>query len=947
MNAPGGPSSSLLDEFARLAAPQWNERLRTSPPAEGDLLGAIDTLASSGRDVETTIALSDVARRLADELGAAAAAARARRVQARALATAGRFAESLVRCEEAVGRARDAGHTTEAGRALLASMHPLGEMGRLDDAVRAGEEARSLFIGRGQHDFAARADLNIGIALQRGDRPREALDRFERARPILMADAMLGASLDNSRGEVFVALNRFTEARSAYLSALEQFERAGAAAPAAIAESNLAELAMRAGEYPEALRCFEQARRRLESIGALPQLARLLAEQAEAKAELGMIDQARGDFRDALASLDRCGLPLEAARARHGLGLLLAEVGEDSEAETTLAAARAGFDDLGHVAARARVDLARARVLMKHGRLVDARRLAAHALGVLHDRPVDAATARLLLGQIALGLGEYEAARPELDLAMLAAARLDHPLLASEVLIARAAVRRATGDRAAAIDDLEGATRQVERLRGGLPASRWRRAFLGQRLAAHEQFIGALLERDLPADRARALHALEQIRGRSLLDHVAPGQGAEPPPARQEHDALPIRAEARRLRRELSSLYGRILDDEFAAGTDAAIRTWRQDIADREAALDRAESRLAATNREAGAVSNAVTADDVRMHLGEDQALIAFFVSEHGYSALGVDRAQILHFRTLGSVAEIDALLSKLDFQINLGLRRDAERPDRAARLAEQSRAVLAELHACLMAPMRAWLRPFRRVVIVPHGALHSVPWSALADGDAYVLDAHAISTVPSASLFVALAHARAEGGRPFVAGVADELAPRAEEEAEFVAARTGEEAVLFQGAHATVEACARGFPGAPLIHLACHGRYLPEIPEGCGVRMADGWLTASRISDLSLCARLVVLSACQTGRSRVDGGEELLGLLRAFLFAGAATVLASLWRVSDESTRLFMASFYDAWQNGRGTLDLASAVRQAQIAVRAAHVHPAHWASFNLTGHP
>jgi CHAT domain-containing protein len=106
--------------------------------------------------------------------------------------------------------------------------------------------------------------------------------------------------------------------------------------------------------------------------------------------------------------------------------------------------------------------------------------------------------------------------------------------------------------------------------------------------------------------------------------------------------------------------------------------------------------------------------------------------------------------------------------------------------------------------------------------------------------------------------------------------------------------------------------------------------------------LSLYEIVGMKLRARLVVLSACETGLGKLQGGDEITGLTRTFLTAGADTVVASLWKVSDESTAMLMQEFYRRLGDG---LAPAAALRESALAVRAKYQHPFYWAPFVVTG--
>jgi len=139
----------------------------------------------------------------------------------------------------------------------------------------------------------------------------------------------------------------------------------------------------------------------------------------------------------------------------------------------------------------------------------------------------------------------------------------------------------------------------------------------------------------------------------------------------------------------------------------------------------------------------------------------------------------------------------------------------------------------------------------------------------------------------------------------------------------------------------------ADAVHLATHGLFEEEAPLFSALLMNPATGQPSRLSlyeivGMKIRARLVVLSACETGVGKLQGGDEITGLTRTFLTAGADTVVASLWKVSDESTVMLMREFYRGLKNG---LKPGGALRASEIAVREKYPHPFYWAPFVVTG--
>jgi CHAT domain-containing protein len=136
--------------------------------------------------------------------------------------------------------------------------------------------------------------------------------------------------------------------------------------------------------------------------------------------------------------------------------------------------------------------------------------------------------------------------------------------------------------------------------------------------------------------------------------------------------------------------------------------------------------------------------------------------------------------------------------------------------------------------------------------------------------------------------------------------------------------------------------PDNDLLHFACHGLFRADNPMFSALKLHDGWLTAVDVMQLDLTDTLVTLSACESGRGTVLQGDEVIGLPRAFLGAGAAAIIVSLWLVHDETTVMLMTDWYQRMSEGLGR---AAALRAAQRSLRERYPHPYYWAPFVLIG--
>jgi CHAT domain-containing protein len=182
---------------------------------------------------------------------------------------------------------------------------------------------------------------------------------------------------------------------------------------------------------------------------------------------------------------------------------------------------------------------------------------------------------------------------------------------------------------------------------------------------------------------------------------------------------------------------------------------------------------------------------------------------------------------------------------------------------------------------------------------------------------------------------------RPLLVGPDDPTIPWAGHEVAAIAAILPNATVL-KGKRATVRAFARQAPRCDCLHLATHGIFRSDNPSFSSLRLADGWITVADLKETCRSARLVTMSACESGVTDVRAGDEILGLSRAVLGAGAASLVASFWPVHDESAARLMTAFYRRLSQGDS---LAASLRAAMAEQRRATDHPYFWAPFALIG--
>jgi CHAT domain-containing protein len=360
----------------------------------------------------------------------------------------------------------------------------------------------------------------------------------------------------------------------------------------------------------------------------------------------------------------------------------------------------------------------------------------------------------------------------------------------------------------------------------------------------------------------------------------------------------------------------------------------------------------------------------LQRELGADTALVEYTSLDGELLAFVVTSERVEVVRGLGRETEVEAALGQLRFQLD-ALRYGAARVrQHLPSLNERARKHLQTLYDLLLRPIEAQTALLdaptqspdttmelsdaspvpsdapevkrRRLVIIPHRALHYVPFHALHDGAAYAIERREFCYAPSAVVLRhCLACSQSSWQSALLLGYADEQTPHVRNEIRTLAPLFPEHTALLDE-DATIAALRLGASHADVLHLACHGQFRPDNPLFSSLRLADGWLTVRDASALDLRCGLVALSACETGMSAVAPGDELIGLARGFFSAGAPTLLLSLWTVDDEATAELMSSFYTRLRAGDAP---AAALRSAQLQQLRRQPHPFFWSPFVLLG--
>ncbi|MGK3206876.1 CHAT domain-containing protein [Amycolatopsis sp. MEPSY49] len=283
---------------------------------------------------------------------------------------------------------------------------------------------------------------------------------------------------------------------------------------------------------------------------------------------------------------------------------------------------------------------------------------------------------------------------------------------------------------------------------------------------------------------------------------------------------------------------------------------------------------------------------EVRGYLADGTVLAEYFVTD--------DRTTL--FLVRAEQAEPEVVVIELS------------RDDLRAAVAE-SRAdpvhVVTQAFRSLVEPLLERCAEGERLCLVPHDALHLVPLHAVEVAGTSLAERHAVSYLPAAGLlrYTNTGAARTTGATIMADSRADRPLAHARVQAAEVAQLLAAPVELLIGAEVTTDAV-RSVTGR-VWHVACHGEFDEGDPQRSGILLADGRCTVADLMSLRLNCDLVTFSACETGLAEQAPGDELLGLTRSLIYAGALAVLVSLWQVDEISTSILMRAFYEALATG------------------------------------
>jgi CHAT domain-containing protein/tetratricopeptide (TPR) repeat protein len=792
------------------------------------------------------------------------------------------------------------------------------ELGEFEAARRGFDEMRVAGRALGDQRIEGNALTNLGmLAVRVGDAEAAILALGEARR--LYRSIGYATGEQNALGQLGTAYQALGEPRMALAaldSALGLSQRQGLRQEQASNLEALGELYREAGEHTRALALYAEAAAINRELGLAVEAAADVRSEAEIQAALGAPERAYELAQAALRAHREVGARFEELGDLLLLAELAAQAGLQAESDTSLARAHA-------LATRLGVRRARAEAALVAARLADRRREPAAVLHWLRS-------ARRDLAEGGYGM-EPEAFRLEAR-ALATVGRLD-----SAATMGRRAIAA------------------LERIRGSYGSSLLRTSYVADKQVAYADLVKVLRWLGRTEE---ALEVADAGRGRAFLEGLAASRGRHVTRNPLERSL----GNGDELLRRVDALMEQLrpAEEEVAGGDSAGLpkieflrgrldsaRGAYEAHAIRAAEVHSASSELAGMAR--------VGADEVRARLRPGEALVEYQLTDDSLLVFVVRPDRLLALALPESPARLAARVRLAREQV---VRHQADPAGSAA--------LLEALHESLLGPARraGLLAGIVRLVIVPQGVLSYVPFAALRDPRTgrYLVQDYTLLSLPSAATLVALRRGLPAPEAPDGAPAASIFAPQPEalpatrNEAERVREAV-EHSAMYMGRRATEGAVRVALASGDVVHLATHATMNPRNPlfsrieltrGGDGGPGSDGRLEVHEILGLRIASPLVFLSGCETGlgvgvTSGATAGEDYATLARAFLYAGARSAMATLWRVEDRGAAELATRFYRH-------LVAVPAVEALALAQRELLAHPRwgapyYWAGYILSG--
>lgn len=839
----------------------------------------------------------------------------------------GEAGEIYLDAEDDVGWAR-----TRIGRIFISV-----ELDFVEEAIRDGVNARAILRDNRQYERCVYLDMNEAIVLHKLGKTTEALDRYHNALEIALSLNIDGTHLlwpiYYNIALTYVEIGEFHKAEEYYKQSIDIALQQGSHRNATLALTSHANLSQILGKYRDALQLLYKAEE-LAKDKFPHEMLFVKRVMAECYLHLNRYVAARQLANQAVDGFIEQNMPYEASRTLFHIAGAESSLGNYQSALNAIDRAKSWLiQDAPPSMWLTRQEIRRGRILLKLNDTIGAQTIAQTALANLERDTPDYLSSKLLIAEVQYNSGQLEQAELSARDIAHTARKLDLPDYRYSAYLILGQIAEAHNNAPQAVRFYHAAVAALERLYHHLTFTT-RPDFLEGKSTA----LQGLIRIHLAANDIRsALLSLERAKSLVLLSYQANNTALKWPVL--DLQAKKLLHELDELRSEYHLYYNMIYGEGSKEPQENRIPL--AELKSRETRMREIVDRLYALNKSSrGSLTNTVTIGEIQRHISDNETLIEYYDDGYHIWAFVVTGRMIHVCKLEFSVRAVADLVSKLQVNIDwaLGLALDDVL---IKNLANQYQMIAGLLYDALIRPINEYISDVERILIVPYGILHSLPFNVLFDGSQYLIEKYQIVSFPVASLIT-----RSPEPRPIGTRVVGHLwygnLPSIAKEAQYIHQLLGGHFNFGDNAERIIlkeEPCS-------VLHISAHGEYRVDAPELSYIELADGQLYLDDILQEDLSYELIVLSGCETCRAYIAPGDEVIGLGHGFLYAGAGAVIASLWRADDELTLALMSRLYEILLTGASK---ATAMRQAQLSVANSRtvIHPAFWGGFQLIGNP
>jgi CHAT domain-containing protein/Tfp pilus assembly protein PilF len=825
------------------------------------------------------------------------------------------------------------------------------------------QEAYQIFQEVDNLQGQANALTNWGLAEKNLADFTGALDHLSQAQALYVQLGDLASEIDviDHLGGLHRLLGEYESAEEDYTLAIERARQVGSRLREGAAWNNLGLLYQRQGRLSTALDAYQQALAITKDGGNPDAESTTLLNLATLYQDQGRLDLALEVLNQAQEIADAADLVGAQAVIRNSIGLNHLARKQYAEALAAFSAASDIAEQIGDWELLATVLNNMGRLHFEQEQYEPARSTSEQALKLARQLNLPALEAAILrnLGMIEIEQGHYAAGMGRIDQALASEPALNNPVGLALSQAAKGYAYRRQGQISQALKAYTTAIDLIESVRLQAGSEVGRTEFISQYQDLYNRVIELHLQQ---VQLEQAFEVSERGRARAFLDSLSTDyiELSDQDVAGLLQVEREAYARLQATREALALLQVQAVDAEQIEKLAAQLTEAEQVY---QSALDQLEARSGLLASLAPGRSQILSLVEVQALLDEQTTLLSYWMLDTQTVAFVITEDELAVVEL--PEATTDAIATAVT---NLHQWNNTANPHPRP---------LRNLYNWLVAPLADHLQT-PQIALVPHQLLHYVPFGGLTDGETYFGQQYTLTQLPSASVMPFLSQNAGNvklSQEPTALVLGDPATalpalPNAATEAVAVADLLTTSA--FTGTMASELQLRSVISSVNVLHLAAHGEYNQANPFNSAIYLApssldqtnrlslvdastDGRLEAYEIFGLPLQGNdLVVLSACQTNLNQltdpnqvaVSPGDEIIGLTRAFFFAGAPTVLSSLWSVEDAATETLMVSFYTHWlQEG---MSKAAAFQAAQADVRAdpRWASPFFWAGFVLNGH-